>query len=131
MTTTAFGVVSKPVTNSELLFSMSPLVNRADVDAPLPPFWIDALPYVISMRGSSLGTRLYSLPNFLHDRFPHGSSTTIIFDSSYPSEFDQIEDLSEESLPLIAHRRYQISATLNFRGPAATSLLGGEDILEE
>jgi len=131
VTTNASRLVPKPDEQTESLFSTSSRASRSEAYSTFPALWYDALSFVVTVHRWSPGTWLQSSPTYYQDLIPHGSSTTIVYQRPEEPELDASEDLSEESLPLIAHRRYQISATFSFKGPAPVSLLGGGEILEE
>ena len=97
----------------------------------VPILLFDAMAIVAAFRHSSPRTWLSRRMTYTQDYLRHGSSTTMVLDQPETSMLSETDELSEETLPLIAHRRYQISATLNFKGHAEIILLGGDETLEE
>lgn len=131
MTTNASRVVPRSQEQIGSAFSTSSLCNLSESSSPFLAYWYDALSLVASIPRSSPATWLPSSQMCYYDLVPHGSNTTVILQQPDEDEFTPTEYLSEEPLPLIAHRRYQICATFSFKGPATPILLGGSETLAE
>ena len=130
MTTNASHYVPTATESSEWALSTSSLPVRTDLPAGSNPFvrrngYRGRIPSFVAY------TWLSRRMTYTQDYLRHGSSTTMVLDQPETSMLSETDELSEETLPLIAHRRYQISATLNFKGHAEIILLGGDETLEE